>query len=119
MAPATDTTCELCEAARITPWFHEDDVCWVADCEVCSTPMVVWRHHGTSPSDDDVAHMLDALGRAAGERFGDRPFTVDRTMRQIPTHFHAHARDEGWFQRRWSEKPSRYTGVGGDRSVIG
>ena len=22
--------CDLCEAARITPWFHEDDICWIA-----------------------------------------------------------------------------------------
>ena len=21
--------CDLCEAARITEWFHEDDVCWI------------------------------------------------------------------------------------------
>ena len=27
--------CDLCEAARITPWFHEDDVCWIAECEIC------------------------------------------------------------------------------------
>ena len=26
-------TCDLCEAARITHWFHEDDECWIADPE--------------------------------------------------------------------------------------
>ena len=41
--------CELCEAARFTPWHHEDDVCWVADCEVCDVPMVVWNWHGAEP----------------------------------------------------------------------
>ena len=41
--------CDLCEAARITPWFHEDDVCWIAECEICYVPMVVWRFHGTEP----------------------------------------------------------------------
>src|SRR4051794_32286004 len=35
--------CDLCEAARITPWFHEDDLCWIAECEICATPMVVLR----------------------------------------------------------------------------
>ena len=41
--------CELCEAARITEWFFEDDTCWVADCEVCDVPMVVWKQHGREP----------------------------------------------------------------------
>ena len=31
------STCELCEAARFTPWYYEDDVCWVAECEACTT----------------------------------------------------------------------------------
>ena len=49
--PETVTTpARLCAADRITPWYHEDDVCWVADCEICATPMVVWRWHGTEPS---------------------------------------------------------------------
>ena len=55
--------CELCEAARITEWFHEDDICWVADCEVCDVPMVVWKQHGDEPPDADVEHMLAALAR--------------------------------------------------------
>ena len=36
-------TCDLCRAKRITPWFHEDEICWIAECEICETPMVVWR----------------------------------------------------------------------------
>ena len=40
--------CDLCEAARITPWFHEDDICWIAECEICAVPMVVWRSHGVT-----------------------------------------------------------------------
>jgi len=35
-APASD--CDLCEAARITPWYHEDDICWIAECEICAGP---------------------------------------------------------------------------------
>jgi hypothetical protein len=102
VAFAKDPACELCEAARFTHWYHEDDVCWVADCEVCDVPMVVWRWHGTEPPDVDVAHMLDRLAAAATERFADVAFSIDRTMRQIPTHFHAHARDRDWWQRRFT-----------------
>ena len=69
--------CDLCEAARITPWFHEDDVCWIAECEICYVPMVVWRSHGTEPPADAArAHARaarpgrrrDAHRRALGRR---------------------------------------------------
>jgi hypothetical protein len=95
------TECELCEAARLTPWYHEDELCWVAECEVCDVPMVVWRHHGPSPAPDDVDRMLGHLTRVATERFGAEGFAIDRVMRQIPDHFHAHARDPAWRSRRF------------------
>jgi hypothetical protein len=95
------TDCELCEAARLTRWYHEDDLCWVADCEVCDVPMVVWRDHGPSPAPEEVDEMLGQLERVAAERFGAEGFTVDRVMRQVPDHFHAHARDTAWFSRRF------------------
>ena len=84
--------CELCEAARFTPWHHEDEVCWIADCEACDVPMVVWNWHGAAPPDDAVDHMLTALERVATGLFGEGEFNLDRNMRQIPDHFHAHAR---------------------------
>jgi len=93
--------CELCEAARLTPWHHEDEICWVADCEICDVPMVVWRRHGAAPPEDERAHMLDVLARVATARFGEGGFHVDPAMRQIPDHFHAHARDPNWWVRRF------------------
>ena len=48
-AGADDATCELCEAARLTEWFYEDDECWIAECEACMVPMVVWRVHDPDP----------------------------------------------------------------------
>lgn len=94
--------CELCEAARITPWFHEDERCWIAECEVCAVPMVVWKAHGPTPPEAEVDHMLEHLNRVATERFGDGGYSIDRVMRQIPDHFHAHARDPGWWFRRFA-----------------
>ena len=91
----------MCQAARITTWHHEDEVCWVADCEICDVPMVVWARHGRVPPDPDLAHMLAALDRVATERFGEGGFSIDRVMRQIPDHFHAHARDPNWWMRRF------------------
>jgi len=96
-------TCDLCAAARITTWHHEDDVCWIADCELCAVPMVVWRSHGTTPSGGDVAHMIAMLERVAASRFAE--YAVDDQRRNIPDHWHAHARPKGaaalaWFTRR-------------------
>ncbi len=97
-------SCELCEAARITPWHFEDDVCWVADCEICAVPMVVWKVHATDPPEDVLAHMVGALGRVADERLGAGTWSLDQVMRQIPDHFHAHARDPDWWFRRFSRR---------------
>ena len=91
--------CDLCEAARMTPWHHEDDICWIADCEVCDVPMVVWRRHGTEPPEADVEHMLRELTRVADAMYAE--WSIDRNMRQIPDHFHAHARDKDWYVRRF------------------
>ena len=96
--------CDLCEAARLTPWHHEDDVCWVADCEICDVPMVVWKEHGAEPPDGVLEHMLAQLARVADARFGPGGWTVDRVMRQIPDHFHAHARDPDWWFRRFGRR---------------
>ena len=95
------STCDLCEAARLTAWHHEDEVCWIADCEICDVPMVVWKQHGPQPPEADVDHMLIQLERVASARFGADGYTVDRILRQIPNHFHAHARDPHWWGRRF------------------
>lgn len=115
-APIAKQDCELCEAARFTHWYHEDDTCWVADCEACLVPMVVWKPHGTEPSDREVEHMLLCLAQAGVSRFGADPFDLDQDMRTIPDHWHAHARDRDWFRNRMARQLSRYTEVGGTRT---
>lgn len=87
--------CDLCRAERLTPWFHEDEVCWIAECEICAVPMVVWRWHGTAPPAGEHEHMLAQLRQVAGPRLGE--FWIDDHMRNIPDHFHAHARPRGGF----------------------
>jgi hypothetical protein len=84
-------TCELCEAAPITDWFHEDEECWVAECESCSVPMVVWKRHDPSPPDAVRARLHAALAAVVAEHY-DYEHTVDDVLRTIPTHYHAHAR---------------------------
>ena len=87
-----DPDCELCEAAEFTTWHHQDDRCWVAECDSCDDPMVVWRSHGTDPGDEVVEHMLSHLRAAADTVFGNTPYRIDQVRRTIPDHWHAHAR---------------------------
>jgi hypothetical protein len=87
--------CPLCRAARITPWYHEDEICWIAECEICAVPMVVWRWHGTDPPMAEVEHMRQALREVGARELG--AFRLDEHMRNIPDHWHAHARPPGGF----------------------
>ena len=61
--------------------------------------MVVWKSHGTEPSDADREHMLGRLAEVADGTFGESHggFWYDADMRTIPDHFHCHARPKGAF----------------------
>jgi hypothetical protein len=85
----------------MTTWHYEDDVCWIADCEICAVPMVVWKQHGPEPPPEALEMMLARLGEVADRQLGVGVWSVDRVMRQIPDHFHAHARDPDWWFRRF------------------
>jgi hypothetical protein len=88
--------CPLCTADRVTSWHFEDQDCWIADCMVCATPMVVWRVHGL-PEPDLESRLLERLGEAASSRYGAGGFWIDGRRRRIPDHWHAHARPQGGF----------------------
>ena len=93
--PSFADDCLLCRAERVTAWHFEDDSCWVADCVVCATPMVVLRAHALP----DVAveeELLSRLSKIASERYPEG-FWIDGERRRIPDHWHAHARPAGGF----------------------
>jgi hypothetical protein len=89
-------TCELCDAARMSEWFYEDDECWIAECESCAVPMVVWREHISNPSDEVKIRLHEKLEKVV-EEFFDFEMRIDNNMRTIPDHYHAHARPKGGF----------------------
>ncbi|MGQ0669669.1 MAG: hypothetical protein ACT4PO_08375 [Actinomycetota bacterium] len=88
--------CLLCSAERITAWHFEDEECWVADCLVCATPMIVWRAHGL-PEPQTEERLLTRLEEVASARYGAEGYWVDAARRRIPDHWHAHARPAGGF----------------------
>ena len=97
MSPdAMSRDCLLCRAERLTEWHFEDEECWVTDCMVCRTPMIVWRPHGL-PNPELENRLLEHLERVAAERYPDG-FWIDPERRRIPDHWHAHARPaDGFF----------------------
>ena len=95
MAPS-DPDCLLCAARQVTPWHFEDAECWVADCMICATPMIVWRIHGL-PEPPVEQRLIDRLSSVAAARYGDMGFWIDGARRRIPDHWHAHARPAGGF----------------------
>jgi len=103
----SDQSCLLCRAEQVTAWHFEDEECWVADCLVCATPMIVWRTHGL-PDPEQEARLLRHLERVAAQRYGEEGFWVDGEMRRIPDHWHAHARPAGGFFDPQSDLYGRY-----------
>lgn len=94
------STCELCALARTTTWHAEHDEPFrfvLLDCDSCDVPMAVLGAHRAAPTPEERAVMQGELGKLAQSLFGDDWFFDDH-MRQIPDHYHCHARrlPRGW-----------------------
>jgi hypothetical protein len=79
----------------MTTWWFDDEVCWIAECESCGVPMVVWKSHSADPPPAVREYLLKRLQDVAGVH-GPTPFWIDETLRTIPDHYHAHARRRPW-----------------------
>jgi hypothetical protein len=91
--------CDLCQAAVITTRYFEDEHCWIADCEICLVPMVVWREHAADPPESVRERLRGRLAEVADRELGEGNWTVDDHMRNIPDHYHAHARPPYFWRR--------------------
>ncbi|HXH58107.1 hypothetical protein [Iamia sp.] len=89
-------TCPLCRAEKITPWYLDDELCWIAECSICALPMVVLRAHDREPAPEVKGALHERLAGVVAEHFTFEHWVDDR-MRQIPDHYHAHARPDGGF----------------------
>lgn len=96
------TPCELCRLVRSTRWyaeFHEPLRFTLLDCDSCDVPMAVLGEHRAAATDDEKALMTAAL-RAVTDSLGLGEVTFDDRMRQIPDHYHVHARPlPAWWPR--------------------
>ncbi len=94
--------CDLCELKEYTPWyasFTQPFHFAILDCDSCDTPMAVLREHRVELADQERAFIVEALSLVARAKYGEGEFIIDQVMRQIPDHFHMHARPtrfRGW-----------------------
>lgn len=107
MSSGADAACLLCTAERVTEWHYEDAECWVADCLVCATPMIVWRVHGL-PEPHLEERLLAHLHEVASAVYGKQGYWIDDARRRIPEHWHAHARPQGGFFGPEAQIPSHW-----------
>ena len=96
MSSSNAEGCLLCRGERLTEWHFEDETCWIADCMVCATPMIVWRTHGL-PDSETERLLVERLDLIATSRYGLGGYWIDGERRRIPDHWHAHARPAGGF----------------------
>jgi hypothetical protein len=97
--------CELCELARTTPWYAEADEPFryvLLDCDSCDVPMAVLGAHRPTITAEERAVLERALGEVADAKYPQGWFFDDH-MRQIPDHYHVHARP---YPRWWPGRRS-------------
>jgi len=84
-------TCDLCELKTITKLHYEDDTVIVLDCMSCEVPMIVYKKHTMSISQEDENMMTRILTKIAPTAY------IDKVQRTIPNHLHWHARNKQHF----------------------
>lgn len=86
--------CELCELARTTRWFaqfFEPFPFTLLECDSCDVPMAVLGEHRATVTESERGVMERAL-RLVAETLELGELHFDDRMRQIPDHYHLHAR---------------------------
>lgn len=94
--------CELCELVRSTTWYAEFDEPFrftILDCDSCDVPMAVIGDHkrALTAAESDVVRAN--LAKIADEKY-PHGWVFDDNMRQIPDHYHVHARPiPSWWKK--------------------
>ncbi len=86
--------CELCELIRSTQWyaeFEEPIRFTILDCDSCDTPMAVIGDHKRELSASESEVVRAELTKIADAKY-PQGWVFDDKMRQIPDHYHVHAR---------------------------
>ena len=101
--------CELCELTRTTHWYAEFDEpvrFVICDCDSCDVPMAVLGIHRKAPTVAEREVLERQLAKVADAKYPGGWFFDDH-MRQIPDHYHLHARP---YPRWWRRKSTGSAG---------
>ena len=99
-------SCELCELARTTTWYAEFEEPFrfaILDCDSCDVPMAVLGEHRAAPTPEEREVLCRELARIADGKFAQGWFFDDH-MRQIPDHYHLHARPYPARMPKWRKR---------------
>lgn len=86
--------CELCGLRRTTTWYevHAAPLPFaILNCDSCAVPMAVLGAHRATPTAAERRRLQAALAGIADAKYPGGWFFDDH-MRQIPDHYHLHAR---------------------------
>lgn len=92
-----NNNCPLCQKEKITKWYYEDDLFWVADCKTCKVPMIVLKRHSVRLTQEEwdrlevIFKELEKSGISGAH---------DYRRRAIPNHWHIHIRYNLWVRSR-------------------
>jgi hypothetical protein len=96
------TRCELCDLAPITRWyarFYVPIPFTILDCDSCDAPMAVLGEHRATVTPEERTRIAEGLHLVA-RSLGLEDVVLDDAMRQIPDHYHMHARPRpAWWPR--------------------
>jgi hypothetical protein len=111
--PRSMADCELCQLAQTTKWYAEVNQPFrfvIIDCDSCDVPMAVLGTHRAAPLPEERLVMQETLARIADTLYPQGWFFDDH-MRQIPDHYHLHARPyPAWWRKR------QQSGAGGQEN---
>lgn len=86
--------CKLCNIKHHTKWYYADDKWVVCDCEVCHTPMIIYREH--KKFEEIETKELRYIIIKVMELFDGVRFKIDQKENQ--DHFHWHIIVEDSFE---------------------
>ena len=82
--------CSLCEAKKLSHWFHEDERVWVAECITCHDRMLVFKKHNINLTKDDHQYA-ELIFSHLWPNWQDI-YRLDKNQKAIKDHPHFHLR---------------------------
>jgi len=80
--------CSLCKVEDKNNLHYEDDICYICDCEICGSTIVVLKAH-RKPIKNELEYMLNK----AREQFDMNVNTFNFSVHENKNHFHFHLKE--------------------------